>query len=93
MITQCVSFISQSIVHFPDRNQLRLALGVLQYHRGSVADAKKTLQALLDDPPAVPNLQGFVEEARKRLNQGDVHKPLDEVTGILYTAVQMGGRS
>ncbi len=29
MINQCVSFISQSIAHFPDRKQLRLALGVL----------------------------------------------------------------
>ena len=74
MINQCLSFISQSIARFPDKKQLRLALGVLQYHRGSVAEAERTLQALLDDPPAAPNLQSFVEEARNLLNRAAVRK-------------------
>lgn len=69
IINQCLSFISQSITRYPERKQLRLALGVLQYHRGSVYEAKQTLQALLDDPPTAPELQVFVEEARNLLNK------------------------
>ncbi len=68
-ISQCITFIAQTIKQFPEKKQLYLALGVLEHHRGSIAKARKAFQSLIDDPPEDPKLQPFVEEARSYLGK------------------------
>ena len=65
MITQCIIFITQTIKRFPDKKQLKLALAVLELKRGSKQKGIIALEELLTDPPIVPELQGFVSEAKK----------------------------
>jgi len=60
LIEQCMVFISQSIKHFPEKKQLRLALATLDLKRGSGKEGASQLRELLADPPDSPKLKGFV---------------------------------
>jgi len=67
MISQCINFIKQSVLRFPERKQLRLALGVLELRRGSKEDGIKVLEEFLSITSNGSELQDFVEEAKKML--------------------------
>jgi hypothetical protein len=67
MISECINFIRQSILNFPEKKQLRLALAVLELKRGSKEKGLIALEELIADPPLSPELQGFVSEAKRLL--------------------------
>jgi tetratricopeptide (TPR) repeat protein len=67
MIAQCINFIRQSITNFPEKKQFLLALAVLELKRGSKEQGIIALEKLLTDPPILPELQGFVSEAKNLL--------------------------
>ncbi len=74
MIAQCTNFIRQSITKFPDKKQLLLALAVLELQRGSKEKGIIALQELIANPPLLPELQGFVREAKKLLAMNKSNK-------------------
>jgi len=78
MISQCLSFIRQTIAKFPEKKQLRLALAVLELRRGSKEVAIRSLEELLADPPRSPELQGFINEARNLLRESKYSESLDK---------------
>lgn len=74
MIAQCINFIRQSITKFPEKKQLLLALAVLELQRGSKEQGVIALQELIANPPLLPELQGFVREAKKLLAMNKSNK-------------------
>ncbi len=69
IISQCITFIRQSIARFPEKKQLRLALAVLELRRGSVEEGIQALEGLLADTPYEPELNDFISEAKNLLAQ------------------------
>jgi len=74
MIRQCLTFIEQSIRQFPDKKQLRVALGVLEVARGSKERGIQALEQFLAHPPDALELQGFVNEAERWLQRAKTER-------------------
>jgi len=67
MIQQCLHFIRQTLRQYPDRKQLRLALGLIEYHRGTRETGVKELETFLNAAGQDPKLAAFADEARRLL--------------------------
>ena len=77
MISQCINFIRQTIIKFPEKRQLHLALAVLELRRGSRENGILALEEMLRDPPNEPELQGFTSEAKKLLQEAKSERIID----------------
>jgi tetratricopeptide (TPR) repeat protein len=71
-IKSIIYFIEQAVRHFPDKKQLKLALGLLEVHRGSVKNGIKVLEDFLNDPPQDKKMQPFIKEAEGLLSRANM---------------------
>lgn len=69
MIQNILTFIRQAILHFPEKPQLRFALGLLELNRGDPNVGRQLLAQFIGETHAMPNLIEFVEEARRLLSE------------------------
>jgi len=67
MIQNILAFIRQAIDHFPQKPQLRFALGLLELNRGDPNTGRQLLAQFIEEAKAMANLIEFVEEARRLL--------------------------
>lgn len=67
MMQNILMFIRQAIIHFPEKPQLRFALGLLELNRGDPNAGRQLLAQFIEEAKAMQNLIEFVEEARRLL--------------------------
>lgn len=69
MVSQCLYFIRQSIVKYPDKKQLRFALGLFELKRGNPTIGIMEVELFVREASELSNLSRFLEEANKILAQ------------------------
>jgi tetratricopeptide (TPR) repeat protein len=77
MIFQCITFTRQSILRFPEKKQLRLALAVLEIRRGSKENGINILEEFIADCSHEPEINDFIIEAKNLLERAKLEESME----------------
>jgi hypothetical protein len=68
-LTNIMLFIRQAMVQFPNKPQLRLAIGLLELYRGDPDRGREEIRRFIDEAKHSHGLNDFVEEGRRLLGE------------------------
>jgi hypothetical protein len=75
MIRQCLYFIRQTINKYPDKKQLRFAIGYIEFFRGEQNIGRQEMEEFISLAQSGQSLIDFVNEGRVLLSSSQEEQP------------------
>lgn len=77
-IRHCITFSEQTVTHFPNKLQLRLALGLLKLRRGDPNVGRQEIRRFVEEAHRIGIDDDFVREGYRLLQENQGVEPKDE---------------